>query len=94
MSLDPELLHGLVMDVSRARLTGFALPVSLDIASALEIIAMLQMGLRHPGTKDSNSAATSREFIDGVIRALRECGFEATAKIAELGDRPKFDDSQ
>jgi hypothetical protein len=66
-------------------------PLHVDVQSAMSLIANLQLALRHPGN-NGISAEVARRTIDGLIGMMAQCGLEATAAIARLGDDPGFDE--
>ena len=67
------------------------LPVEIDLLSAMCLVGNLQLALRHPNNH-GHSAQVAREFIDGVIERMEQCGLVVTARIMRLGDDPACDD--
>jgi hypothetical protein len=75
----------------RQRKGAIVLPVSLDLESAMMLIANLQLALRHPGN-NGRSARLAREVIDGLIERIEKLGYVANARVARLGDNPECDE--
>jgi hypothetical protein len=69
---------------------GAVFELSLDLGSAIALIGTLQLALRHPGVTGS-AAVTSRYFIDGLIQRIDDAGFPTCAKLAAMGDDPRYD---
>lgn len=69
----------------------WAMPVALGLAPTIAICGLLQLAMRHPGTKGSPTAQIAREFINGVVTSLEESGFKEHAQLVRLGGDPAHD---
>jgi hypothetical protein len=84
-----EILERATAEMHAAR--GYALPVHMDLATALAVVGALQLALRHPANTGPSSEAV-RGVIAAVIQRIEEDGFPSLAGLARLGDNPTFDE--
>jgi hypothetical protein len=82
----------LLIDVAREAKLGesYVLPVHLPLTMALALIANLQLSLRHPANTGA-SANQARHIVDSIIERLHADGYNAHARLAKLGDDPRYD---
>lgn len=69
----------------------FTLPVMMGLAPAISICGLLQLAMRHPGTKGQPSEAMARTFVAGIIHSLEAAGFKEHAQLIRMGDNPVHD---
>lgn len=83
-----SLLAACANEVNRA--PGYKFFVELDLVTAIQMIGSLQLALRHP-SNTGPAAATTRQIIELMVARLREDGFTAHARLADLGNKQEYD---
>jgi hypothetical protein len=77
-------------ETQRSRTLNYVLPVHMDLATAIAVVANLQLALRHE-LNHGPTAKQARVVIDEIITRLKEDGYPATAEFMKLGDNPAHD---
>jgi hypothetical protein len=67
------------------------IPLHLDLQTAILMVGMLQLALRHPEHTHSESGDVIRGIVGAMISRMRQMGFPFCAAIAAAGDNPKYD---
>lgn len=68
-------------------------PIELHLRplSALQLVGLLQLALRHPEAARSDAATTARVFIEHTRAYFRDHSADAVGEIIRRGDDPAFD---
>lgn len=85
-TLDPKTVEALT------RLAGKPILLSLDAVFVFQLVALLQLALRHPDVKPgSPSAKAAREFIDDFHARVKDRE-PLVAELVERGNHTEFDE--
>lgn len=77
-------------EARRSESASYVLPVHMDLATVLGVVANLQLASRHE-MNVGPTAQTSRRVVAQIITRLEADGYPATAEFMKLGNDPRHD---
>ena len=83
----PSLTGDLGKDLEK--LDAIDVPITLGGPEAVQLVALVQLVLRHPNLPPT-SRAFGRQFCDGMIEALEQA-VPGVGDFLRLGDNPDYD---
>lgn len=85
-----QLFRVMAAELTELVESGEQFRLSLDAVSAFQLVAVLQLALRHPGIKESESANVARFVIESGLFFFSE--FPSISEAIARGDNPAYDE--